>query len=226
MKILVLSDQELESLWDYFDKSKIEGYELILSCGDLKPEYLSFLATFTSAPVVFVRGNHDSRYDQKPPEGCIDAEDQIICVKGLRILGLGGSMRYKEGHCMYTEEEMAKRIKKLQRMIRKNGGFDILLTHAPAKGLGDLEDLPHRGFQAFLDLMDEYHPKLMVHGHVHANYGRKNFQRVRQYGDTQIVNGYQKYSLEIEVPEGTAEERTLSEKNGFLSLFHKVWKKA
>ena len=38
MKIMVLSDTESRSLWDFFEKSKLEGIDLILSCGDLNPE--------------------------------------------------------------------------------------------------------------------------------------------------------------------------------------------
>ena len=74
MKILFLADIESKFLWDYFDKSKLEGVDLIISCGDLSANYLSFLATFTHAPILYVRGNHDGRYEQKPPEGCIDIE--------------------------------------------------------------------------------------------------------------------------------------------------------
>ena len=59
MKILILADVESKYLWDYFDKSKLEGVDLILSCGDLNPQYLSFLASFTQSPVLYVRGNHD-----------------------------------------------------------------------------------------------------------------------------------------------------------------------
>ena len=61
MKILAIADNESPYLWDYFEKSKLEGIDLIISCGDLKAEYLSFLATFTSAPVLYVHGNHDER---------------------------------------------------------------------------------------------------------------------------------------------------------------------
>lgn len=76
--------------------------ELILACGDLPANYLSFLTCFTTAPVVYVPGNHDARYEEKPPQGCICADDKIIEVNGIRILGLGGSMRYKDGPYMYT----------------------------------------------------------------------------------------------------------------------------
>ena len=48
MRILVIADIESKALWDYFDKSMLENVDLIVSCGDLNPKYLSFLATFTN----------------------------------------------------------------------------------------------------------------------------------------------------------------------------------
>ena len=83
MRILAIADEESPYLWDYFEKSKLEGIDLIISCGDLAPEYLSFLATFTSAPVLYVHGNHDTKYDEHPPSGCISIEDQIYVYQGV-----------------------------------------------------------------------------------------------------------------------------------------------
>ena len=65
MKILALSDQENPMLWDYFNPRQLEGIDLILSCGDLDPKYLSFIATFAHGPVLYVHGNHDDRYRTK-----------------------------------------------------------------------------------------------------------------------------------------------------------------
>ena len=45
MKILLLADEESKYYWDYFEKSKLEGIDLIISCGDLAPQFLSFMAT-------------------------------------------------------------------------------------------------------------------------------------------------------------------------------------
>lgn len=199
MKILLLGDIESESLWDYFDKSKLKEYSLILSSGDLRGEYLSFLATFTSAPVLYVHGNHDTRYLRRPPEGCLCIEDQIFEYRGVRVLGLGGSMRYRPGDCQYSEKEMQRRIAKLKRPLRRLGGFDILLSHAPAYGVGDAPDLPHQGFHCFLDLLRQYRPAYFVHGHVHANYSR-DFQRIRHYGDTTVVNSYEKWEIDFPPP--------------------------
>ena len=111
------------------------------------------------APVLYVHGNHDDKYEQVPPEGCTCIEDQIFVYEGIRILGLGGSMRYRPGTNQYTEREMKKRVSKLWFPLLRRGGFDILVTHSPAYQLGDGRDLPHQGFRTFVDLMDKYHPR-------------------------------------------------------------------
>ena len=139
MRILAIADEESKYLWDYFQKEKLEGIDLILSSGDLNPNYLSFLATFTTAPVLYVRGNHDDKYEKTPPDGCICIEDQIYVHEGVRILGLGGSMRYRPGINQYTEKEMKKRVKKLWFPLLYRGGFDILLSGSPTPGISGLQ---------------------------------------------------------------------------------------
>lgn len=197
MKILVVADEESKYLWDHFEKSKLEGIDLIISCGDLHPHYLSFLATFTSAPVLYVHGNHDQRYEKTPPEGCICIEDDIYVHQGVRILGLGGSMCYTGGAHQYTEKEMRRRVQKLWFKIKRRKGFDILVTHAPAYEINDGKDLPHQGFRVFRELMDKYRPKYYLHGHVHMNYGRRH-KRYDKYEDTHILNGYERCVFEYE----------------------------
>lgn len=196
MKILFLADEESKVYWDYFKKEQFEGIDLIISCGDLKPEYLSFLATLVSVPLLYVHGNHDDKYDKRPPEGCICIEDRIYNFNGIRILGLGGSYRYKDGVNQYTEQQMARRIAKLKLKLTISRGFDILVTHSPAYGFHDGEDQCHRGFDSFNRLINTYHPKYFVHGHVHMNYGRQ-FPRVDEIGDTQVINAFEKYILEV-----------------------------
>ena len=196
MKILLLADQAEPVLWEHLDRRKLEGVELILSCGDLPAEYLSFLTCFTEAPILYIHGNHDDRYAVHPPEGCICIEDQIYTYGGVRILGLGGSMRYNKGVNQYTEQQMRRRVNRLRFKLWRSGGIDILLTHAPAYQLGDEADLAHRGFETFLHVIDKYHPRFLVHGHVHQSY-RHDFKRVRQHGDTQVINACGYYFLDI-----------------------------
>ena len=197
MRILAVADEESRYLWDFYQRDKLENVELILSAGDLAPEYLSFLTTMYAIPVLYVHGNHDDKYAYKPPEGCICIDDTIYVYNGIRILGLGGSMRYRPGGNQYTEEEMHKRVKKLWMKILRHRGFDVLLTHAPAYQINDGRDLPHQGFQEFIRLMEKYKPRFLVHGHVHLSYGR-NHQRYDQYQNTHIINAYERCIFDYE----------------------------
>ncbi|MEE1008411.1 MAG: metallophosphoesterase [Agathobacter sp.] len=198
MKILFLADVEAKAYWDYFKKEDFKDIELIISCGDLKASYLSFLATMVPVPVLYIRGNHDDNYDINPPEGCICIEDSIYEFNGIRIMGLGGSMRYKNGINQYTEKEMEKRVKKMKYKLWKKGGFDILVTHSPAKGFHDDIDLCHNGFDVFNSLIERYQPRYFVHGHVHMNYGAA-FQREDLTGNTKVINAYEKVVVDVNI---------------------------
>lgn len=196
MKIMFISDEEAKGFWDCFQKENFEDIDLIVSCGDLKAEYLSFLTTLTSIPVLYVRGNHDDKYEKNPPEGCICIEDTIYEYEGVRFLGLGGSYRYKNGINQYTDQEMRKRVHRLGMKLFCKRGFDILVTHAPAHGINDGKDTSHRGFEVFTELIERYEPKYFVHGHVHMNYGRQ-FPREDMHGNTKVINAYNHYVVEI-----------------------------
>ena len=196
MKILLVSDEEDKYLWDFYKPGRLKGIDLILSAGDLKAEYLSFLVTMANRPLLYVPGNHDGGYAQRPPEGCQCIDGKLVTVGGLRILGLGGSALYNGGPHQYTEKQMRRRIHRLRLKLALAGGVDIVLTHAPVRGFGDEDNMTHRGFEAFLPLLDQYKPRYLVHGHIHQRYGA-NRPRCHQYGETTIVNATGRYILEI-----------------------------
>ncbi len=200
LNIMVFADHPSKILYDFYEPEKMKDIDLIISCGDLPAEYLTFFATLCHAPVLYVRGNHDNRYEAKPPEGCICIEDDIYVFQGIRILGLGGSMCYIPGAPnQYTERQMRRRVRRLWPKLQYRKGFDILVAHAPAYQINDMEDLPHRGFSVFRTLMEKYEPRFFFHGHVHANY-QWNFKRTDTYGKTTVVNAYEAYVVEYPLP--------------------------
>ena len=196
MKILTISDEECKAFWDYYTPGRLKEYDLILACGDLKASYLSFLVTMARCPVLYVHGNHDTSYRQNPPEGCDCIDDGLVVYNGMRILGLGGCRKYHPGPHQYTEKEMRRRIRRLRWKLWRLGGVDIVVTHAPPEGLGDSDDPAHWGFTALRELLDKYHPKYLVHGHVHMSYGH-DIPRILEYNGTTIVNAYERYVLEV-----------------------------
>ena len=196
MKILAISDEEIPALWDYYTPGRLDDYDLIISCGDLKADYLSFLVTMAHCPVLYVHGNHDEGYTRNPPEGCDCIDDGIVEYRGVRIMGLGGCKWYHEGPYQYTEEQMRRRIRKLRFPLWKTKGVDIVVTHAPPKGLGDVEDPAHHGFQALVELLDKYNPKYLLHGHVHLRYSQENIRNLEHNG-SHIINVCPRYTIEI-----------------------------
>ena len=117
-------------------------------------------------------------------------------------------MRYKQGTHQYTEWQMKQRVAKLRFKLFCKRGFDILVTHAPAYQLNDGRDLPHQGFQVFKSLMEKYHPKYFLHGHVHMSYGRDH-KRYDKYLDTHVINAYHRciFDFEDEDPQAHLDSR-------------------
>ena len=196
MRVLFVADEESPFLWDYYTPGRLDGIDLIVSCGDLKSEYLTFLVTMGRARLLYVHGNHDTGYERRPPEGCECIDDKLVKIGGQRVLGLGECPRYNGGPYQYTEHEMRMKILRRLPGIRMAGGVDVIVSHASVRGVGDDSDYAHRGFETFRPLVESLKPRYLVHGHVHLNYGA-NIPRVEWLGETQVINAYERYVLDI-----------------------------
>ena len=196
MKILTVSDYVVSTLYDQFDAGRFPGVDLILSCGDLPPEYLSYLVTAFNLPLYYVRGNHDIRYDAKPPHGCTDLHAKLIKFRKIKILGLEGSRWYNGGPQQYTEGQMRQTILGLRPKIWWKRGVDIVLTHAPPRHIHDAEDPCHKGFRSFRRLIDRYAPRYFIHGHIHADFSDPS-ERITVVNETKVINSYGYYFFEL-----------------------------
>jgi predicted phosphodiesterase len=216
VRILAIADEVDAAL--YGDALQRLRPDLILSCGDLHAEYLENLVTRAGVPLLYVPGNHDSYpgraaeplsawpmpaagVDEGPtgPQGCENVDGRVIEAAGLRVAGLGGSIRYKVGPNQYTQREMRWRALRLEARVRlgralTGRGVDVLVTHAPPLGTGDAPDPAHQGFAAFHRLVRELRPRLLLHGHVHPVQRR---QPDRMLGTTSVVNVIPYRLLEI-----------------------------
>ena len=186
MKILAISDVASKALWCPQCRERLEGVDLILSCGDLPRAYLEFLTNFTPVPILYVHGNHDKEYAAQEPGGCICVDDGGLCLAGgCGWSAWGGSMRYnRESPYQYTEAAMRRRSRQAAAQGAAAGrGGPAAGPTPPARGLNDGEDLPHRGFECFNAFLDEWQPRWFVHGHIHLFYDYK-LPRVCQRGET------------------------------------------
>jgi len=186
VRILCLADEEVPQLWGKFDPSLVEGVDMILSCGDLKSEYMDFLVTMVPVPLYFVAGNHDR--DKPLPAGCEHIDGRLVTYKGVRILGFDGCNSTAPFAYHFSERQMNQKVRRLYWKLRRSQGFDILLSHAGPAGIGDGPGEYHKGFVVFRRLLDRYRPAYAVHGHTHLNYTRVD--RTIYYGQTRVVNAF------------------------------------
>jgi len=197
MKILSVSDVVAPILDQHVPAGPFADIDLILSCGDLPPEYLSRLVNALNAPLYYVHGNHDIRYKDKPPEGGYNLHAKLVKIRGIKIVGLEGSHWYNDGPHQYKEAQMRSIIRRLRPTLWWRGGVDLVVTHAPPRHIHDAEDLCHRGFECFRWLIDKYQPLYFIHGHIHKNFSDPA-QRVTVVNATKVVNTYGYFFLEIE----------------------------
>jgi Icc-related predicted phosphoesterase len=197
LRLLCVSDKVSDELDQPGAAAQTGGIDLILSCGDLPPEYLTRLTDRFRAPLYYVRGNHDIRYKQSPPLGCINAHNKIVKYRGLRILGLDGSRWYNAGPYQYTEAQMRRMVRAKRIKLWWQKGVDIIMTHAPPRHIGDLEDMCHRGFRVYNRLIKRHQPRYFLHGHVHKNFSL-DAERITASGATKIINCYKYYIIDTD----------------------------
>ena len=196
IKILSVSDAVEPGLKALADTRQLEDIDLIISCGDLPPEYLSSLIDLMKAPLYYVGGNHDIRYENTPPQGGLNLHGRLISFEGINILGLEGSHWYNGGPFQYTEGQMRSIIRRLGPKLWWRGGIDLVVTHAPPRHIHDAEDPCHRGFECYHRLINKYQPCYFIHGHIHRTFDDPA-DRVTLVGKTKVVNTYGYNLLEI-----------------------------
>ncbi len=207
LRTLLVADQESKYIWDYFDRSQFQGIDVIVSCGDLKASYLSFLTTMVAAPLLYVPGNHDGDYLRKPPEGCEDLTQKMVVIKGVRFVGFGGANSLSPKPFHYSEKDVTRQITRRMPEICSRGGFDVLVTHTPALGLGDGDDAFHKGFLGYRALLEQFSPRYHLHGHQHQNY--PGYKQQMLYKGTSIINGFGYKIIELQL-NPVAKHRRLS----------------
>jgi len=221
MKVLCVADHIDPLVYSTQAKNRFRDVQLVLGAGDLPLEYYSFIVSSLNVPLLFIYGNHNlSELDNYLGRGMgtrpASVEDTLkernavgaTFLEGkhhrqgkLLVAGLGGSLRYNDGDHQFTEFQMMLRILRMAPRLWWNrivhGRYlDILLTHAPPRGIHDRQDKPHWGFKAFLTFMKWFSPRYLVHGHIHLY--ELNEVRRTTYLKTEVVNCYDHLVLDID----------------------------
>lgn len=187
LRILAVSDFIDKELTHKIEEKTLGPVDLIISCGDLAPEYISMLRDRLDAPLYYIKGNHDIRYSPDNTMGCENIHGRIIRVGSLNILGLEGSMWYNGGPNQYTDAQMKKILFWMGLEIWRKKPIHMVVTHASPRHIHDREDPCHRGFDCFNSLIEKLKPDYFIHGHVHDAF--ESFDdRVTRVNGTHVIN--------------------------------------
>ena len=187
MRILVVSDFIDKELTRAVEARELPPIDLVISCGDMAPEYLSLLRDRLDSPLFYVKGNHDIRYTGTNPMGCENIHARVVSAGSMNILGLEGSMWYNGGPNQYTDAMMKKILVWMGFRIWRKRPIHMVVTHAPPRHIHDREDLCHRGFDSFNRLIAKQGPAYFIHGHIHEAFDTFE-QRVTRINHTQVIN--------------------------------------
>ena len=182
--------------------------DLILGAGDLPAYYLDYLVSKLDVPMFAIHGNHDARAPLEGSSGFDQCGARWIGGRGVRVGGLllagfDGSLRYNDGAYQFSQAEMQAAVRSLVpwllvNKMRYGRYLDVLLTHAPPRGIHDERDLCHTGFDAFQWLVRKFQPAYHLHGHIHVHDRRA--ETVTRVGETQVINVYPFRELSLTVP--------------------------
>jgi Icc-related predicted phosphoesterase len=199
VKILTVSDVEVNLLYSPRIQERCADVDLILSCGDLPYYYLEYVVSMLDVPLVYVLGNHHNQAEDgitgshRYPEGGTNLHRRTHREEGLLLAGIEGSLRYNNGAGQYSQSEMWMAVWSLVpglllNRLRFGRYLDVLITHAPPWKIQDGADRPHQGVKAFVWLDRVFKPAVHFHGHTHQY--RLDARLETAFHETTVVNTF------------------------------------
>ena len=160
-----------------------DAYDCVVFLGDIRAGDIKKLVRQAGGkPCLYVIGNHDEWGQNDGIRGLTCLDGKTVCVNGVRISGVSGAPRYKDGpYGMRTEEEVRD-------VLSGVGGTDILISHeSPYHLLGT--GVAHSGFSAISDFIAKERVPMHIFGHHHIDYSevRGSTREICVYGCSVIT---------------------------------------
>lgn len=145
---------------NYLKKINQADYDICILLGDITGlDFDAIKAIIPNDRLYGIVGNHDS-INSLEMNNIKNINGQVIECKGVKIAGIMGSNRYKNGdYGMMTQEECLELAKKMEYA-------DILVSHDKAY-IYDRNDNVHDGLKGITEYIYKNHIPLHIHGHLH-----------------------------------------------------------
>ena len=199
IRILAVSDEVDASLWGHLDREALGPLDLLVSSGDLSPDYLSYLDDSLRVPFVFVMGNHDldaawaREAARLLPEHESGARLTEAAGLSIALLDWPGTERIRTR----SQEKVAwRQVLRIWLSVKLGARPpEIVVSHVAPDQVLDPRDVYHRSFAAYGWLARRLRPVLWLHGHTTP---ASVPERVSHLGSTTSVNVTGAYLIELE----------------------------
>lgn len=186
MKFVCMADTH--ELHDYF---QVPDGDIYIHAGDFtnlgtKDAIINFNNYLSRLPhryKIIIAGNHDLMFEKNPKLAkslltkCIYLYDSAIEIKGIKIYGTPYTPWF---HNWAFNLRRGEPLRKKWSLIPEN--TDILITHGPPLGHGDLVNNSQEGCEDLLNRIKQLKIKYHIFGHIHEKYG------ITKDGNTIFIN--------------------------------------
>jgi predicted phosphodiesterase len=170
----------------------------------------AFLARLRHRHKIVIAGNHDFCFERAPERArpliahATYLEDEALDVAGLRFYGSPWQPWFNDWAFNLSRGEPLRR-----RWALIPPGIDVLITHGPPRGHGDLTAHGEMvGCDDLLARVHEVRPRLHVFGHIHEGYGVTRDEHTTYFNAStctvryEPVNGPLVFELELDPEPG------------------------
>jgi Icc-related predicted phosphoesterase len=170
-------------------------------------DVIDFCDWYVSQPLkkrIVVAGNHDFfPYHKKllfenilKNKGIIYLQDEGIEIDGVKFWGSPWTSPFFNWAFMREEEKLKQHWQAIPT------DTDVLITHSPPYGYGDLSTykFEHIGSKSLLsEIKDRIKPKAHFFGHNHSGYGQYDIEGIKSYNVSLLNEKYEVANKPVEV---------------------------
>ena len=155
-------------------------YDICIMLGDHYNRDIDIILRYIDKSKIYgIKGNHD--YNYLSDYGITNINGNIIEIKGVKILGMEGSFKYKSvDFPSFTQKESIT-------FLESKPKVDILVTHDKKFDYEKLKDPAHQGLIGITNYIFKNKIPVHIHGHIHEPYVKKMINGTTEYS----VFGYE-----------------------------------
>lgn len=168
LKMIVITDTHSCLIEEEFSRFVLDNneYDVCLLLGDHSVGDINIILKYIDREKIYaLLGNHDGDYIKEFNLKSLNGN--IIEIKGVTLLGIQGSYRYKpENFPSFSQKESIE-------FLDSKGKVDILVSHDAPFEMSGRNDVAHQGLFGITYYLFKNKVPYCIHGHLHTKHDKE-----------------------------------------------------